>query len=280
MKKKQIKILINYDYSLFPFTTASYLELAGTRMKNVSIYRRGRISCDKVDLIINVMPCSEMIVSPKVASCYWEGDCHLIQGRKVEEYAKVDKVFIAQSPFLEFYPSDKTSYLPHACDPIKHHRIKGIKEKYDIGFVGNDTYPERRLLLEQLETKYKVLRTNTKPGIPYSEALSSCRLTFNRSMLQDVNMRFFESIAIGRLLLTDYLPAQYEFAKDGQHYISYKDWPDLDEKVAYYLENEKERENIALRGAVWVKRYHTYEHRLKTILESFNLLPLERRKNG
>jgi hypothetical protein len=263
------KILLNYDYGLYPFTTASYLEMAGKRMDGLKVFRLGEIDPDDVDLIINVMPFNRLVVSPKVPSCYWEIDCHLIQGRNTDIYSMVDRVYIAQSPFLPLYPEKKTKYLPLACDPLVHHRIYGVKEKYDIGFIGNDSYPKRRRLLDQLETKYKVLRTQTPPGIPYSRALSQCRLSFNCSLNNDVNMRFFESLAIGRLLLTDYLPAQDEFAKRGVHYDTYEDWPDLDRKVSWYLEHPKEREKMATWGAIYTLRHHTYEKRLKTILEDF-----------
>ncbi len=263
------KILINYDYSLYPFTTASYLEMAGKRMKGIEIYRLSEINPEDVDLIINVMPAPEMVYSPKVPSCYWEIDCHLVQAKEVDRYRVVSKVFIAQELFLSLYPKGKTSYLPLACDPLSHHRIKGVKEIYDIGFIGNDTYPSRRLLLEQLGTKYKILRTNTKPGLPYSKALSSCRMTFNKSLDNDVNMRFFEALSIGRLLLTDHLIAQDAIAIRGHHYTTFESWSDLDKKVSWYLNHPKERERMALRGAVYVKRNHTYEHRLKTILEAF-----------
>jgi spore maturation protein CgeB len=167
------------------------------------------------------------------------------------------------------YPPEKTKYLPLACDPQEHCRFPQEKEIYDIGFIGNPNYPERRTLLEQLKTEFNVLVTNTKPGIPYSKTLNQCKLTFNRSLDRDVNMRFFEAMSCGKLLLSDYLPAQYEIAKDGQQYIAYKDWADLKSKVKYYLTHEKEREFIALRGAVWMKLHHTYEHRLRTILEDF-----------
>ena len=266
-KTKEINICINYDYEFFPFTTASYLEFAAERMLRVHMYRKDQIKGLKIDLVINVMPCSKILKLPGVPSCYWEIDCHLVQGKEIDYYDAVDKVFIAQSPFLHLYPAGKTSYLPLACDPERHRPFPEEKKEYDIGFIGNDTYPKRRRLLDQLETKYKVLRTNTKPGVPFSKELSKCKLAFNCSMNYDVNMRFFEALAIGRLLVTDFLPAQVEFAKEGIHYVPFVDWEDLDNEVGYYLKNEKERENMARAGSVYVRRHHTYADRLRKILE-------------
>ena len=262
-----VKILLNYDYTQYPYTTASYLEMAGKRMAGVEIYRREEIDPAKVDLVVNVMPCDVLVVPDGVKTCYWEIDAHIIQGQKKEIYDRVDKVFIAQSPFFGFYPKEKTAYLPLACEPTVHHLQETEKVKYDIGFIGNDTYPTRRRLLDQLGTKYNILRTNTPPGLPYSRALSSCKLTFNCSMQFDVNMRFFEAIAIGRLLLTDYLPEQDMFAKQGEHYRTYTDWKDLDETVAYYLSHDLEREKIAKAGSNHILRHHTYSERLREIIK-------------
>jgi len=261
------KILINYEYQYAPQTTAWYFEQAIKRQEGLQGFRLGQIKPEEADLILNFMPCARIITAKGVKSAYWEGDCHLIQGRKTEIYELVDYVFIAQSPFMEFYPKEKTYYLPHACDPTVHHRIEGVEQLYDVGFIGNDTYPRRRRLLDSIGAKYKLLRTTTEPGLPFSEALSRCKIAFNCSMNQDVNMRFFEAMAIGRMLITDYLPAQNEFAKEGIHYVSFRDWEDLDQKIAYYLEHEKEREKIAREGSIYIRRHHNYDERLKKILE-------------
>jgi spore maturation protein CgeB len=182
----------------------------------------------------------------------------------------VDRVYIAQKPFLEFYPKEKTSYLPLACDPEKHCRRLSESRFYDIGFIGNDTYPPRRQLLEVLNVGFNLLWTTAPPGDPYARLLSQCDLTFNRSLDRDVNMRFFEAIASGRMLLTDYLPAQDEIAVNGVHYVSYSGARDLVQKASYYLANNDERERIALAGARHMVENHTYTHRLLKIFNDFD----------
>jgi hypothetical protein len=264
-----MNLLLNYDYDSYPYTTASYLEMAAKEIKDIKVLRCDPDLQDKPDLIINVMPFDQMYVYPGIPSCYWEIDCHIIQGKKTSYYDMVDRVYIAQEPFLRLYPPGKTFYLPLGCDPDLHKRFPDEPRLYDIGFIGNSTYPERSKLLEQLATKYKVLRTNSPPGIPYSKLLSQCDLIFNRSLLFDVNMRFFEALAIGRLLLTDYLPAQDKIAEVNKHYQIFSDWHDLDSKVAYYLKNSDERERIALAGVKQVTENHTYKHRLGSILHDF-----------
>ncbi len=264
-----MKLLLNYDYSQYPYTTASYFEMEAQKIEGIEVLHFDVKSHVKPDLILNIMPFPDLIGMPGVPAAYYEIDCHLIRGKNNELYDAMDRVYIAQKPFLELYPKGKTFYLPLGADMESHCLNEKIKPVYDIGFIGNDTYPKRRTLLEQLETKYKVLRTNSKPGRPFADLLSSCRLTFNCAMDRDINMRFFEAMACGRMLLSDYLPDQDELATNGVHYVAYKDWADLDKKVEYYLSHYKERETIAREGALNIARHHTYRHRLLKILDDF-----------
>ena len=267
-----IKILLNYDYSLYPYTTASYIEMASKEIEGVRCYKVNEKHPEKIDLVINIMPFDTLWSWKRAPSCYWEIDCHMIQGSKTDYYNAVDRVYIAQSYYLDLYPPEKTFYLPLACDPNVHKRSEHIKQNYDIGFLGNDTYPDRRMLLDQLQENYHILRNTGIYGPAYSRELSKCMMIFNMSMLHDVNMRFFEGMAIGRLLLTDYLPEQDEFATPGIHYEIYKDFPELKKKIDYYIEYPALRERIALQGSRNIRQNHTYKHRLLKILTDFNLI--------
>jgi len=263
-----MRVLIHYLYQYYPFTTASYLEMALRAYPGVETFRIGenRIPC--ADLIINCEPCDFVISYPGKKSCYLEVDNHIHRGKDVDKYQKVDRVFITQKHFLPLYPKQKTKWLPLAADPEKHKLYDDEHVEFDVGFLGNDTYPERRALLEKIASKYKLLRSTTKPGEEYSRMFSRCKIIFNRSMDNDLNMRVFEAVSIGRLLLTDKVDGIDELLTDGIHYVSYKDWDDLNDKISYYLTHEKEREKIAKAGANYVRAKHTYHHRLETIFKT------------
>ena len=262
-----MRILINYLYQYYPFTTASYLEMALRADPRIEVFRIGenRIPC--ADLIINVEPCETVIAYPGRKSCYWEIDNHIHKGKDVDKYQKVNHVFATQKLFLPLYPDKKTTWLPLAADPEKHKLYPDERLEYDVGFLGNDTYPRRKDLLEKIGRRYNLLRSTSKPGEEWSRKLSGCKILFNCSMDNDLNMRVFEAISIGRLLLTDKVEGQDDLLKDGEHYVSFKDWPDLDEKISFYLKNEEKRESLASAGAAFIRAKHTYQHRLEKILE-------------
>ena len=98
---------------------------------------------------------------------------------------------------------------------------------------------------------------------------SASRIVFNRSIKDDVNMRVFEALASGSLLLTNDLAAngQAELFHDGVHLATYSDMEEMLDKVTYYRRHESLREKIAAAGAAEVLAKHTYRHRMETVLE-------------
>ena len=79
---------------------------------------------------------------------------------------------------------------------------------------------------------------------------SRCRIAFNRSLNEDLNMRVFEALCSGSMLLTDRLPVESGLERlfqDRDHLVLYDD-DSLEGLVSYYLENVEEREAIAAKG--------------------------------
>lgn len=263
-------VLINYDYSHYPFTTASYLEMAGRRRSDVRIIRRGDAYEGNIDLVLNVEPVGEFLRLPNVPCHYYEIDNHVILGGETWFYAQADLTWLAQWTFRPYYEGWNIKELALAHDPEHHKAFPEIKEDYDIGFIGNDTYPERRKLLDQLSANYNVMRTTSDPGIPYSKALSRCKIIFNCAMNQDINMRVFEGIGIQKLFFTDRIPHLNAFFEEDEHFIAYTGWKELKEKVDYYLARGCYRRTIARQGAEHARSFHTYDHRFADILKEIS----------
>ena len=99
---------------------------------------------------------------------------------------------------------------------------------------------------------------------------SAAHLTFNRSIRNDVNMRVFEALSCGSLLVTNDLRdnGQGELFQDGKHLVAYREPEELLEKVRFYLNHPAERERIALAGMVEVQARHTYRHRMERLLQT------------
>src|SRR5437667_99589 len=65
---------------------------------------------------------------------------------------------------------------------------------------------------------------------------SASRVVFNRSIKNDVNMRVFEAVACGSLLVTNDLAdhGQAELFGDGVHLVTYREPGEMVETVGYY----------------------------------------------
>jgi len=98
--------------------------------------------------------------------------------------------------------------------------------------------------------------------------LIKSKIVFNHSINNDLNMRFFEALCSGGLLLTDKITnGVQELFAEKFHYVNYRSKKDAIAKINYYLKNEKKRKLIALRGQKSAIKHHTYWHRTKKILD-------------
>ena len=80
------------------------------------------------------------------------------------------------------------------------------------------------------------------------------------------NMRLFEACGVGTFQIVDDRPGVREWFTAGEHLVTYRDPEHLRELVAYYLEHDEEREQIAAAGCRHVHAHHTYEHRMARLV--------------
>jgi len=236
------------------------------------VFRFGERGVSCADIYLNIEPCNNIVRYPGRKSCYWEIDNHIHLGADYKKYDMVDYLFVTQKHFQALYPDKKTWWVPLGADADKHKLYPDEKIEFDVGFLGNDTYPRRRGLLDKIGEKYKLLRSTAKPGEEYSRMLSRCKILFNCSMDNDMNMRFFEAMSIGRMLISDNVWGQDDLFEDGKHYVTFQEWEDLDKKIEFYLNHETEREAIAKAGADYVHSFHTYQDRINKMLEIMEVI--------
>ncbi|WP_418791010.1 glycosyltransferase family protein [Phosphitispora sp. TUW77] len=80
-------------------------------------------------------------------------------------------------------------------------------------------------------------------------------------------MRVFDVLASGGFLLTNHKNDLDRLFKPGREMVEFYDDKEMMEAIEYYLEHEGERQEIAARGYVAVKERHTFEHRMREVLE-------------
>jgi spore maturation protein CgeB len=262
-------------YSAVPkFAVKAYDLLAGAIVQKYSKFLEVR-SPPHVDMIFVVEPVRRRFDFRKfdAPTAYYAIDNHLafkqhIRDVRVQDY---DFVFVAQKDYIPKYQEagcEKVYWLPLACDP-EIHKKWNLPMTYDVAFVGNIAPgSERDRLLRELARKYNV-NVSSRFLHDMAKVYSRSKIVFNKSVAGDLNMRVFEAMSCGRLLLTDRIAnGLEELFVDKKHLVIYDDLADLIEKVEYYLRNADERERIATQGQKEVHQKHTYLHRAKFVLKT------------
>jgi GT2 family glycosyltransferase/2-polyprenyl-3-methyl-5-hydroxy-6-metoxy-1,4-benzoquinol methylase len=200
----------------------------------------------------------------------WVIDTHLDYAASLASARSFDLVFAAQRDGAQQLARDgieTAQWLPLACDPAVH-RPHSVTKRYDFAFVGNLFPGPRSDLVQALCQSFP----NHFVGRAYFQQMahrySEARAVFNRSIRNDVNMRVFESVACGSLLLTNDLAGngQDELFRDRLHLATYQTEEELLDKLRYYLGHESIRERIAAAGRQEAMTRHTYALRMERIL--------------
>lgn len=229
------------------------------------------------DFVLNIEPYAGF-VKGKVWTGIWEIDMVLDRPElSKSDWVASDDVFVANTaipnhmdPFLH-----KTRLLFQASDPEIHRRIPEIEQVHDFVFCGSNgsgIYEERARLLLFLRKYFSFGEfENGQAPQDYIKSLNTARVQFIRSGKTPVAnswtaQRFFECLPIGPVL-TDWTP---DLAKtglvEGEDYLSYKNDYELLDKMHRLIDDKSYANQIAENGRRKSLLYHTYDHRLISIL--------------
>lgn len=134
--------------------------------------------------------------------------------------------------------------------------------QYDIGFIGNlrtAVHTRRAHYLARLAAlshNWRVGIATERYGADYIRFFRQCRIIFNYSIHGEFNMRCYEALACGRLMLLEAANQETPaYLKPGEDYATYTP-ESLESTIAYYLAHDAERERIAAQAekAAWILR--------------------------
>jgi len=195
-------------------------------------------------------------------------------------------------------------YLPLACLPDFHKKITEINEedriKYgsDVSFAGAGYYNRKNVFAQLIDFNFKIWGSDWHVGLPLSlliqdggkrfteeEAVkiynySKININLHSSMWHwDINPngdflnpRVYEILACGGFQLVDRRRYMEGLFEDGKDLVVFETVDDLRKKIKYYLANEEERSAIAAHGRETVLKNHTYERRIR---EMMNIILLD-----
>jgi len=224
----------------------------------------------------------------------WFPDCVANFGRQYVFASPFDAYF-TKEPYLAEILRNKLCkrafILPEACNPMWHHRVsltEAEKKQYgcDLTLAGNMHY-YRALILEQLmDFDIKMWGVNCprwlcSPAVncyqnhhvaecEKAKAFNAAKIVLNAmhyAEIQGVNCRTFEAAGCGAFQIVDHKPALAGYFKPDEEIVTFQTIPELREKVRYYLDHGRERQEIADRAYRRAHSEHTYEVRLKEMFD-------------
>lgn len=189
-------------------------------------------------------------------------DPHAVDYHPRLRYA--DHVFNMQDHYI--LPGE--TWIPYAYyKPLHKIMSQKRKLKHDVVFSGLQ-YDHRKEALEGM--KKAGLNVLTTLGLIYEdyvEAYNGGLIAFNWSSKNDLPARFWEGLAMKRLMLTNIVPDMDKLGfKDGIHYVGFENVNDAVEKAKHYVEHPDEAMKIARAGYQRVKP-HTYKARAQKMVK-------------
>jgi hypothetical protein len=198
-------------------------------------------------------------------------DTHQNLGLRLAFAPFFDHIFVAQRddlPAVRDRGYSQAEWLPLAAEPA----FRGdptAPRPVDVAFVGK-LGPRGTRRHEVIRAVTSTFDTNDA-SITYipaemSELYGRAKIVINASIAGDVNMRVFEAMVAGALLVTDRVSnGLNRLFTDGEHYVGYDSASEAKRAIARFLDDDAGRTRIAAAGQRHVLAHHTYPQRWMTI---------------
>ncbi len=277
-----LRIALVYDYSI-EHTTGQYVRKALEKRSDVTVFHPKELQKleEHYDLYLAVDDGSHYIFPRRLKpSGLWLIDTHLTLRFDTIMALNFEYIFTAQklgAQKLLACGFSNVYWLPLACDPATHGQVNAQKT-YDIGFVGNLRADDRFQFLRDIKNRYQNSYIDKAKHYDMAGIYSQSRIVLNRSIKNDLNMRVFEGLCSGSLLLTDAVGNIEELFENGEHLILYRNDEEAFEKIDPILGNAVDVDDIAKKGCERVNKYHTYDNRGIAILDT--VVSVKAKKNS
>ena len=194
---------------------------------------------------------------------------------------------------LERLGANRAAWVPLAGDPQLHPVVSCTPDEQDrfgadVSFVGG-WRQEREVVLSQLgdldlkiwgpdwgrrckraSVARRAWQGRALRGIDFAKAIACSKINLNvidPTNYPAANMRFFEIMVAGGLQICSPCPEMATEFQDGEHLFYYSDANDLPDLIRSLLAEQNTRRRVAEQGRELILKKHTYEHRVRQILQ-------------
>lgn len=211
-----------------------------------------------------------------IAPDFYEGSYRIHKYKQHYRHMKFDVVFgyaTIVMDYLEERGVGKYRYcLPFGVAPVfKNYNLQktiDVLAAYAVKTREDNIFPYR-IKIREIVTKMPI--KSLIKGVRFDKlpvVTNQSRIVVNsNARFNFINPRVTETMACGTFLLTSYCDDLAKFGyKDGEHLVTFNNMDDFKDKVEYFLEHDKEREEIAENGMNFVRENYSNEKRIETLL--------------
>lgn len=284
----QKKLLICYGRT--SFTPGRYLEDAfrdiGIQVDvHTSLIDFSKIAVDQYIAVLfiespSVPPVKvKHIQLAKLPKIFWihHGENRLTTNKALVQRYQPDLLLMAHSLHLakafptpvKFFPFAMAKHIFNHHTPLKNRPV----DITSVGTLDPSMYRKRMQAIKKVKEKFHAdyqLSFHKRIFLhDLAKAYGESKIVINHTAdtIKSLNMRIFEGVGCGSLMLSDEVPKLDTLLEDGKHLILFDSHQDLLEKIDYYLTHIDEAQTIASAGYQHLLHHHTYEHRAKTLLD-------------
>lgn len=209
----------------------------------------------------------------------WYGiDTHMDYEKHLNISRLFDVTFVAQKEYVEKLRADgikQVHWLPLAF-PTELLPQTHFKRDIDISYVGSNNVnmnPHRHNLLKALTENFRSTQFGLASPKQMGEIYTRSKIVFNKSVKNDINMRFFEAMGCGAVLITDPIinNGLEDLFEENKHYISYRTDDELVPKIQALLSNTDLLALVSQNAQTLILEKHTYLNRARTIVDTCTL---------
>ena len=202
-------------------------------------------------------------VNLSVPKVYWAIDTHQFLQDQIKKSRYFDLTFSAMKNTVAAFGPD-AYWLPVGASIYE--KDYNLPRTLEIGFIGNiipGLHERRKRIIEKLQKEFpQFICLNNVFLEEKAKIVSQMKIMINISLNNDLNLRVFETLACGALLITDRIigNGMEDLFVDGEHLVLFDDENDLVQKIQYYLTHEDERARIAYQGKIHVEKHLTHKN--------------------
>jgi hypothetical protein len=266
----------NHDVMVLSDTKSDYIKTDTIVKQNFNIDEYVRRENLKADLVffceggsMKLFPLGLEKLKCKTA---WYGiDTHMDLPKHLEIAKFFDVTFLAQKEYIQHFTQKgliNTFWLPLAYDSTMA-PTQELERVYDIAYVGSnnkDMHPKRFELIEKLKKEFPNSFFGGASGQEMYKIYTQAKIVFNKSINNDINMRYFEALGNGAMLLTDkiYKNGVEDIFEKDKHYMEYNE-SNIIEIAKNYLDSQNDNSE---KLKEYIYQNHTYDIRVQKIIDT------------